>query len=340
MSEQTIQWHSVEVIAFLYRKRKIILALTLTAAVLSAIISFLITPKYKSSVIIFPATMTSVSKELLTEATGTQKNLLKFGEEEEAEQLLQVLYSDEIRDKIIQKYNLMKHYDIDSTAAYPKTSLYEEFSDNISFRKTEYFSVEIKVLDKNPKIAADIANDICDLVDTAMNRMLKERAVQALRIFERQYFDYIKSVRLLEDSLQKLQSYGIVDYENQSRSYTRGYADAILKNDARSTKIMEDKIAILSKFGTTYSSIQEFLINQSKQLSILKHKHTEAKLDANLDLSHKFIVNRATIAEKKSYPVRWLIVVLSTTSTFLLAIFLVIAIENLKQINFKQLDGK
>jgi uncharacterized protein involved in exopolysaccharide biosynthesis len=37
-------------------------------------------------------------------------------------------------------------------------------------------------------------------------------------------------------------------------------------------------------------------------------------------LSHKFIVEKAYPAEKKAYPIRWLIVVLSTFSAVLLAI--------------------
>jgi len=50
------------------------------------------------------------------------------------------------------------------------------------FRLTEYMSVEISVMDRDPDLSASIANDISDLVDTVYNSMKKERAAEALRL--------------------------------------------------------------------------------------------------------------------------------------------------------------
>jgi len=41
-------------------------------------------------------------------------------------------------------------------------------------------------------------------------------------------------------------------------------------------------------------------------------------------LSHKFIVEKAYPADKKTYPIRWLIVILSTFSSILLAIAVIL----------------
>jgi hypothetical protein len=43
-------------------------------------------------------------------------------------------------------------------------------------------------------------------------------------------------------------------------------------------------------------------------------------VDATQSLPHKFVINTAYKAERKSYPIRWLIVVVSTFSVILLAI--------------------
>ncbi len=57
---------------------------------------------------------------------------------DQAEQLLQVLHSEPIRTRIIEKYNLMEHYEIDPEGKYPRTKLYEQFRSNINFRLTEF----------------------------------------------------------------------------------------------------------------------------------------------------------------------------------------------------------
>ncbi len=74
---------------------------------------------------------------------------------------------------------------------------------------------------------------------------------------------------------------------------------------------------------------------EKEQLSHLRAKYQEAKVDAEQTLPHKFVVNNAYKAEKKSYPVRWLIVVVSTISAFLLSILVIVALENFKKLGDK-----
>ena len=58
----------------------------------------------------------------------------------------------------------------------------------------------------------------------------------------------------------------------------------------------------------------------SERLATMETSYEQAESDATSYLSHKFIVEKAYPAEKKAYPIRWLIVVLSTFSSVLLAI--------------------
>ena len=76
-----------------------------------------------------------------------------FGEEEQAEQLLQILNSDEISGYIREKYNLMKHYGIKNNEQYALTSTVKEYQDNVTFKRTEFNSVRIDVLDHDKDTA-------------------------------------------------------------------------------------------------------------------------------------------------------------------------------------------
>ena len=291
----------------------------------------MITPKFKSSVIIFPASSSSVSNSLLGRNLA-KKDILKFGEEEEVEQLMQVLQSDYIRERIIQKYNLFEHYKIDTSSAYPKTQLLKKYDNNISVKQTKFMSIQINVLDTDPYYAADIANDIATLVDTVMNMMQKDRARKALLIVEREYLKLDNQIKAYEDSLVIIRSFGVNDYESQAEVMNDAYAQAIAAGNFSGAKKLQEKLDILSKYGGAYVSIRDFLEYEKKELSEIKAKYAEAKVDAEQDLPFKFIVNNAFKAEKKSYPVRWLIVVMSTISTFILALLLLIIVENIKKV--------
>ena len=114
-------------------------------------------------------------------------------------------------DKVIEKFDLMSHYEIDAESKYPKTELYEEYESNISFRRTEFMAVEIEVLDRNPEKAAEIANYIAQLLNETKTSIQKERAVEAFRIVEKAYQDKINFVDAIRDSLKVINKLGVYD---------------------------------------------------------------------------------------------------------------------------------
>ena len=59
-------------------------------------------------------------------------------------------------------------------------------------------------------------------------------------------------------------------------------------------------------------------------------KYEEAKVDATEFIPHKFVVTSAFKAERKSYPIRWIIVVVTVLSTFLLLIFCIVFYDRSK----------
>jgi uncharacterized protein involved in exopolysaccharide biosynthesis len=250
---------------------------------------------------------------------------LEFGEDEQTEQMLQVLNSNKIRDKIIEKYDLMNHYGIKPNEKYRNTKLYETYESRIKFRRTEYTAVKITVLDESPTIAANIANDIADLFDSTMNAMRKEVSRKAFSIVEAEYFQLRNEVQQMEDSLNSLRRLGIHDYESQAEMINQQLAIELANGNRAGIKALEEKLEILAQYGGYYVSIRDMLEFERKQLSQIKAKYEEAKVDATQNLPHKFVVTSAYEAEKKSYPIRWLIMLIALTSTFML-VLLILAI--------------
>lgn len=330
-SAKKSEFDSTNLVTFLYRKRRILFITGIAAIIVSSIAAILIPNKFKSEVVLFPTSTSSVSKALLSQNPGSNNDLMKFGEEEEAEQMLQVLNSDKIRNRIIEKYDLMHHYDIDTTSPIRNTLLHKEYESNINFRRTEFMSVVIEVLDQDPQMASFIANDIAQLVDTVRNEMQRARAIQAFQIVKAEYDAAVYDIRTKEDSLQAIMNMGVYDYESQSEVLYEQYAIALARGDERVKNNVKEKLDILAKYGPTYISLRDHLEHQRKQLIEVKSKYDEAKVDAEQNITTKFIVSSAVPAERKSYPVRWLIVAVSTLSTLLFTVVLLVLIDMVRK---------
>lgn len=304
-------FNSVDLLIYIWKKRLVLMGVGLVAGIASIIISLMITPMFESSVIMFPTSSASVSKDLLSQNYSGRQDVHGFGEEQQAEQLLQVLNSEPIRSRIIEKYNLLEHYEIEPGEKYPLTRLYETYRSNINFRLTEFMSVEISVMDRDPEYAANIANDIAALVDTVYNNMKKERAREALRLVEREYREAAQKLAVLRDSMS------LISAQVSNDLNTGGNPSGNL-------------VQAISKSGAHFISMMNLVRYETALVTDLNLKYKEARLEAEQNLSHKFVVEEAYPSEKKAYPKKSLIVIVSTFTSLLFALIVLIINDNIR----------
>ena len=317
--------------------KKSVLIILVVAALLAIFFSspLFITPLYKSTVILYPTSSNSTSKILISTTFQSNKDIMEFGESEQTEQMLQVLNSNRIRDKVIEKYDLMNHYGIKSNSSYPYTRLNKLYDSRIRFRRTEYNAVKITVMDSDPALAATMANDIAELYDSTMNAMQKEVAVKAFELVDREYRSLCDEMAALEDSLNTLRSLGVFDYESQVEMLSQQLAVELGRSNNQGVKNIQDQLDILAKYGGAYYAISEKLDHDRLQLSLVKTKYEEAKVDATEDIPHKFVVTSAFQAEQKTYPIRWIIVTVTVVATFFM-LMLVLALLHRYQSFFRK----
>ena len=322
--------------------RKSILIILAVAALCAIIFSapFFITPLYKSTTIIYPTSSNSISKVLISTTYQSEKDIMNFGEDEQTEQMLQVLNSNRVRDKVISRFNLMEHYNIKPDSKYPYTKLNKLYDARIKFRRTEYNAVKITVLDSDPALSAQMANDIAEIFDSTMNQMQKEVAIQAFRLVEEEYATLWNEMHELEDSLNTLRKLGVFDYESQVEMLSQQLAVELGKGNTQGIKNIQEQLDILAEYGGASYAINERLDNDRLQLSLVKSKYEEAKVDATQYIPHKFVVTSAFQAERKSYPVRWIIVVVTVLSTFLLLIFCIVFYDRSKDFFRREAEKK
>ena len=82
--------------------RKPILLILAVAALCAIVFStpYFITPLYKSTTVIYPTSSNSISKVLISTTYQSEKDIMNIGEDEQTEQMLQVLNSNRVRDKV------------------------------------------------------------------------------------------------------------------------------------------------------------------------------------------------------------------------------------------------
>ena len=333
MDEQKHNTYSSKYLCRLLVEYKKPILIILAVAVVCAVIfsgPYFITPLYKSTAVIYPTSSNSTSKVLISTTYQSEKDIMNFGEDEQTEQMLQVMNSNRVRDKVISRFNLMEHYNIKPDSKYPYTKLNKLYDARIKFRRTEYNAVKITVLDPDPALSAQMANDIAEIFDSTMNQIQKEVAVKAFKLVEDEYNTLCQEMAQLEDSLNTLRKLGVFDYESQVEMLSQQLAVELGKGNTQGVKNIQEQLDILAEYGGASYAINERLDNDRLQLSLVKSKYEEAKMDATQDIPRKFKVTDAFQAERKSYPMRWLIVVITLLSTFLLLIFCIVIYDRSK----------
>lgn len=331
MNQIDINNSSEQLLIKIIKWRKPIMIASIAAFIISTTVAFLLAPQYKSVATIFPTRSFSVSKLLIEQNIGNQEDYMQIGDEDDAEKLLQILNSDQLKNVVAEKFNLWQRWKIEKDK-YAEHFLKLKWDNMVRYKRTDFNSIKIEVYDYTANGAAEVANYITDVVDLIKESMTKEVATQAYNVVKEEYENTIARMNELEDSLQILRQFGILDYKNDVEAYTKSYAKALEKGNNNGSKALEEKLNVLKKYGGAYNQISENLRKYRFKFPVIKAKYDEAQVNLNKSLPFKFVVDKATPNEYKARPVRWLIILISTASAFLLTIIVLSMGEKYKSV--------
>lgn len=310
---------------FIWRKRKIILIGTGVAFVASIVISMMITPQFKSTAIVFPAATSTVS---FSEQRNAKASSMDFGEEEQAEQLVQILASSRVRNRIIQQFDLLNHYKIGKDDPNKNHKLGKAYDDHIHYTRTRYGSIQIDVTDPDRVMAADIANKIVQLIDTVKNDMVRERTIPAFEINKRKKDQLEAEKKALKNQLDSLSKLGVVPTESRA-NLSQAYNEA---KNAEDKKFFREQIEINALHGATYDGLQQQRDERIIKLTKFEDSYEQSESDANTNFNHKFVVEPAVVADKKDKPKRLIIVLLASIGAFVFMVFALLVRDRISQL--------
>lgn len=318
--------NAAQLLTFLWAKRKPIAVITLSALIISVVVSLMMTPYYMARAIVFPTKSNSVDYN-----SNSRNSVVEFGDEADAERLLQVLISPEIRDSLTIKYDLYKHYEIDSTEAHARFEFQKVYEGNVKFERTRYNSINIDVYDTDPLIATNMANDIVRLVDTVMNRMIRQRSIGPMYAVQHEVSLIKTEMGDYSDRLKSLSDSGVVSKDARSNLQT-DHLEALKAGKTELANEIKKKIDATQKYGTDYdiySSLSEFF---ALRYSNILDVNDQATQYASTAIQQTIRHSMAEIPDKKAKPKRAVIVLFATFSAFLFAVFLLLGIERFKEI--------
>lgn len=305
-------------IKLLWKWRKPIIVVLIVTIIGSSVITdpHIMPPYYQSTSLIYPLNPNLANSSNLfgDNAQGY------FGGNADVDRILSIAGSVPLKMIIVQKFDLFRHYKIDSSKErYPVYAVLEELNDNYTFEKNDRGAIEITVQDHDPKTAAKMANSIVDEIDATNKRLLNENKTKILSIYETKLKQKKLEVQATSDSILILkQKFGLYNDINDLPAQVKASRDA----EGSNYQAAVEKVKLLEE--QRKGAIRE--LNNNTVL----YEQYRSTIDSSVPTV--YILEKAFPAEKKSKPIRWLIVVASTFVTFLLSAFAVLLIEQFKNI--------
>ncbi len=179
---------------FLKRYRLPLFLLSFTCAVLSAVVSLMIPKEYESTAVVFPPA--SLSLDLSTENPN-------FGYDIEADRLLQILQSKEIRDSVISRFNLADYYEINRDAKDWLSRTDRAYRRDVEFKRSTFMSIVITCQTKDPELSANIVNYILEMANKVRENIYKQNVKLAYSKIMDEYTVEKTITDSLYDILQK-----------------------------------------------------------------------------------------------------------------------------------------
>ncbi len=306
-------FNSKNIIAVSIKWKMQLIVVVVAAILLSILFSspLFITPLYKSNCLLYPS------------------NISPYSDESETEQSVQIFQSRDIRDSLVKKFDLARHWGIDSAYTHFESTLVWEYSQRVRINKTPYGAVEIEIWDQDPLMARDLINAMLEAYNKKIRTMHREKFGEVVL-----NYNYIMGVRKnYMDSLKNRAEelgvkFGILQYESQTREVVRAY----LGTGGGSVRSAEAKAMKknLEEKGGEMLMLSEMMRAESEAFSTMKMDADRALLDYNRNYTYVNVLSKPFVPDKKGYPIRWLIVVFSTLAAFFMAILIIGLIERSK----------
>jgi capsule polysaccharide export protein KpsE/RkpR len=355
----------LSVVATLFRYRKKILGITIISGVVTVILAFAFLPNYyQSTTIFYPASPDLFKPEQV--GNDGQRDIDYFGEEEDVDRTLTIASSNEIYDFLIKRFQLYKHYEIDSTHILASFKVREALSKLYEVKKNKHNAIELSVEDRDPRLAAEMCNAAREKVNEILQRLIKESQWKQLETFEHSFEAKQNELTKIGDTLSTLrQNFGVYDPDKQGETVAEIAAKAkanLIRAKAelnaleQEKSVSRDTIALLRarmkgyeqelKEGAT--DLQRFnagldpvasISQQAKQtrfqMSIDKERYNMLKAAFSSKISALHVTDVGQVPVQKSRPKRSIMMLTAMILAFVMSLIAALVFDAYKNVDWQ-----
>lgn len=341
--------------------KKTILYTTGAAFVLSIVLALLLPVYYQAHTIFYPANESLASPAPLG---SKEDKVYIYGSNNDRDRLLSVLKSSEVKNHLIEQFNLFEHYDIDPDNAKAKHLINLKLGKLYKVLKTEYGAIELMVEDTDPQQAADMANSARNRGDQIVQNMVKRAQKKQLDNYKDKIKDREELIRITDDTLQAMrENFEIFDTKTQAGIYaklltvtsahinelngklnsnTPAPRDSIRKWKsylggavAKKETLLED----LRNFNKGFADVKQVELELNRytdQVTFDKEKYNQLFAAYSAPFPTMHVIEEATPPVIKSRPKRSLVVLGSTLLALVLLVLGLIILENYRRIPWQE----
>ncbi len=272
-------------IYILFKWKKFIIINLFIVILISTLIAFLIPNQYKATATIMIPPSDQMGLGGLTSLLGGKSSIAStgsrlFGMTNTSEDLLLgIINSRTALTNIINKFNLMEYYEIHD---HNFDKVIKAFRSDISADPNEYGMINFSIINKDPKVSAEIANYLVTLVDSMNIELNIQRAKNSRSFIEKRYIQNVSDLKKAEDSLYTFQKkYGIVAVPEQLEVSVKAAAEI----EALLMKKEMEGFFVLQGYGENSPQYQ----GVQAEINLLKKKVQELKNSPNLSASSNIL---------------------------------------------------
>ena len=277
--QQYIEKHTFsDYVYILFKWKKFLILNLIVVLVITITVAFLLPEEYKATATIMIPPNEEMGLSGLSSLIGGKSSLASLGAKAfgvsntTEDDILGIINSRSALTNVINKFNLMKYYDISNNNM---DKAIKAFKGDISFDPNEYGMIDFSVINENPETSAEITNYLVDIVDSLNIKFNIERAKDNRVFIERRYIQNVNDLKSADDALYKFQKkYGIVAVPEQLEVTVKAAAE--VESDLNKKEI--DAYFTKQEYGDNSPQYQGILAG----INLLKNKVQEMKDSSNL----------------------------------------------------------
>jgi tyrosine-protein kinase Etk/Wzc len=241
---------------------------------LTTAVAFCLHKKYKAvaSIVVAPDNAAGGLGGLAS-LLGGGANMVAFGTKVlgggifQEDMILGIMNSRSVLENVISRFGLIPYYKVRGN----KMDLaVKKFRKDISFDPNEFGLIEVSVIHRNPQTAADMANYLVHLADSANIELNIRRAVNQRLYIESRYLKNLSDLKAAEEDMSQFQhQYGVFSVPEQVKT-------AIGVAGKLESELLENQVALYAiegQFGNNASAYK----NLESRIKALKEKLDQLK---------------------------------------------------------------